>query len=257
MSKDVKDMTPSERGAVLKEKRERRRKWGTLSTPDGTNPDDSGDGEGDEEPSADGDALSGGVSEELQELVVRANLMADRTPEHAEALRAEAADLAGVEEFAEIPGIGDSPTIEGLGGDGKADEAAGVGGTNEIGPESLGEGDNAYPEGVSEERVDALEARVSDEYLRELKGETVDPLTQEDVTEALRQFDREDPDDGEALTQKVEELTKKANALNGRVSEEHHAAIEWKRDALAAASEAHAPYKANSDEALAKRADVR
>jgi len=45
------------------------------------------------------DTLSGGVPEEAKDKLRRANLLEDRTPDHADTLRAEAADLAGVDEW--------------------------------------------------------------------------------------------------------------------------------------------------------------
>jgi len=47
----------------------------------------------------DTDTLSGGVPDEAKDKLRRADLMADRTPEHADTLRSEAADLAGVDDW--------------------------------------------------------------------------------------------------------------------------------------------------------------
>jgi hypothetical protein len=56
----------------------------------------------DESPEPDTDTLSGEEKEEVRDMLRRADLLESRTPDHADTLRSEAAELAGVDDHEEI-----------------------------------------------------------------------------------------------------------------------------------------------------------
>lgn len=80
----------------------------TGGAPDSDDDDDGAGGASDRASGSVG--LSGDVRQEFQDLRRRARIMADRTPEYAESLRQEAADLAGLDDPDEL----DDLDMEGL-----------------------------------------------------------------------------------------------------------------------------------------------
>jgi hypothetical protein len=56
----------------------------------------------DETPEPESDTLSGEDKEEVRDMLRRADLLESRTPDHADTLRSEAAELAGVDDHEEI-----------------------------------------------------------------------------------------------------------------------------------------------------------